>query len=139
MCILLVPSVIRQSTEASKKKKVHEAIKMWLYFLKGQSCHSYATLLQIFEQLLASDGAGTAERSYPASEVTGGRLRGATTRGVTRRPRSGAATTGVTPRPRSGVAAGRRYPTPPHPRPRVVAWRTNPTSEEPWLPGHRRA
>ena len=56
MCILLVPSIIRQSTEASKKKKkkVHEAIKMWLYFLKGQSCHFYATLLQIFEQLLAS-------------------------------------------------------------------------------------
>lgn len=26
---------------------------MWLYFLKGQSCQSYATLLQIFEQLLS--------------------------------------------------------------------------------------
>ena len=53
------------------------------------------------------DGTGTAERSYPASEITGEWLRG-----VTPHPRSGAATRGVTPRPRSGVAAGRSYPTP---------------------------
>ena len=59
---------------------------------------------------------------------------------------------GVTPRLRSGAAAGRRYPTPLSPRPRAavgrsnrtteagaVAGRTNPTSKEPWLRGHRRA
>ena len=37
------------------------------------------------------DGAETAERNYPASEVGGGRLRG-----DTQRPRSGVATRGVT-------------------------------------------
>ena len=45
------------------------------------------------------DGAGTAERSYPASKS------GAATRGVTPHPRSGAATRGVTPHPRSGAVA----------------------------------
>ena len=38
-----------------------------------------------------------------------------------------------------GGAAGRRYPTPLSPRPRVVAGRANPTSKEPWLCGSRRA
>ena len=54
---------------------------------------------------------------------------------------------GATPRPRSGAqlrvpgydhagAAGRSYP---RPRPGVVAERSNPTSKERWLRGHRRA
>ena len=76
-----------------------------------------------------------------------------TARGVTLRPRLGERPRGVTPRPRSGaVAAGRRYHTPPCPRPRAAArksnhtpearavtGRTNPTSKEPWLHGCRRA
>ena len=57
------------------------------------------------------DGAGTAERSNPMSEVGGGGGR----------PR------GVTPGQRSGVAAGRRYPTPLSPRPGVVCGRSYPT------------
>ena len=40
---------------------------------------------------------------------------------------------------RPGAAGQRSYPTPLSPRPRVVARRTNPTSKEPWLRGHRRA
>ena len=54
---------------------------------------------------------------------------------------------GATPRPRSGAqlrvpgydhagAAGRSYP---RPRPGAVAERSNPTSKERWLRGHRRA
>ena len=66
------------------------------------------------------DSAGTAERSYPTSEV-------------------GGATRGVTPRPRSGAAAGRSYPTPLSPRPRAAVGRSNPKSKEPWLRGRRRA
>ena len=86
------------------------------------------------------DSAGTAERSYPTSEV------GGATRGVTPRWRSGAAaweelshvrgrgggwgaTRGATPRPRSGAAAGRSYPTPLSPRPRAAVGRSNPTTE----------
>ena len=53
------------------------------------------------------DGTGTAERSYPASEITGEWLRG-----VTPHPRSGAATRGVTPRPRSGWQPGGDTPCP---------------------------
>ena len=37
------------------------------------------------------------------------------------------------------MAARRSYPTPPRLRPGAVAGRTNPTSKEPWLHGHRRA
>jgi len=64
----------------------------------------------------------------PQSEVRG-RSRedpmpeGRRPRGATPCPRSGAATRGVTPHPRSGEVAGR----------------SNPTSEEPWLCGRRRA
>ena len=86
-------------------------------------------------------------------------------RGVTPRPRSGAAAESTrltaqerlrraTPRPRSGGAAGRSYPMPLSQRPGAaarrsnrmsnreagaVAWKTNPTSKEPWLRGCRRA
>ena len=35
--------------------------------------------------------------------------------------------------------AERSYPMLPHPRPGAVAGRTNPTSKERWLRGHRRA
>ena len=50
------------------------------------------------------DGAGTAERSYPTSEVRGSgqECQAATAQ---ERPR------GATPHPRSGAAAGRSYPT----------------------------
>ena len=43
---------------------------------------------------------------------------------------------GATPRPRSGAAAERSYPTSDI---RAVAERSNPTSKEQWLRGHRRA
>ena len=43
---------------------------------------------------------------------------------------------GATPRRRSGAMARRSYPTP---EVRVVAERSNPTSKEWWLHGHRRA
>ena len=95
----------------------------------------------------ASEVRGAAKRRYPGSEVRGGRPRG-----DTQRPRSGAATRGVTLHPRSGAAAGRSYPTLLSPRPgavagrsnrhlrlEAVAGRTNPTSKELWLCGHRRA
>ena len=106
------------------------------------------------------DGAGTAEKSCPASKV------GGQPRGDIQHPRSGDATRRVTPHPMSGWAARRRYPTPlsprpgavggrshptpPRPRPGaaagrsnpmpkagVVAGRTNHTSKEPWLLGRR--
>ena len=65
------------------------------------------------------DGARTAERSCPASEVGGCDERNY---------------------PASKVrGAGRSYPTPPSPRPGAAAGRTNATPEEPWLPGPRRA
>ena len=78
------------------------------------------------------DGAGTAGRSYPLSEVGGRGWPG-----------------GDTQHPRSGAAAGRSYPTPLSPRPggdgqeeqsmpeaRGSDERSDP---EPWLRGHRRA
>ena len=75
-----------------------------------------------------------AERSYRASEVSGGR-----SRGDTQRPRSGATAgrsypTPLSPRP--GAAAGRSNP---RPRPGAAAGRTNPTSKKLWLHGRRRA
>ena len=86
----------------------------------------------------------TAERSYHTSEVRGRSQedpmpKGRRPRGVTPRPRSGAVTRGVTPHPRSGAVARKSYPTPPSPRPGVAAGRTNPTSNEWWLRGRRRA
>ena len=79
---------------------------------------------------------GGDERSYPASEVRGS--------GWEELPHG--------PKPKARAAAGRRYPTPPGPRPwrwpggatpcprpGVVAGRTNPTSKEPWQRGRRRA
>ena len=38
-----------------------------------------------------------------------------------------------------GPQPGGPTPTPPHPRPGAAAGRTNPTSKEPWLRGHRKA
>ena len=65
-----------------------------------------------------SEVGGAAERRYPASEVTGGRREELPhARGQGQRPG------GATPRPRPGAVAGR----------------TNPTSMEPWLRGSRRA
>ena len=66
------------------------------------------------------DGAGTAERSYPASKVRGSDERSY---------------------PASEVRGGdeRSYPMPPSPRPGAAARRSNPTSKEPWLRGRRRA
>ena len=64
-----------------------------------------------------------AKRSYPASEVRG----------------CGQEEIPHTPSPRPGVAGRRSYPTPPRPRQRAVAGRTNPMSKEQWLRGRRRA
>ena len=84
-----------------------------------------------------------AKRSYPTSEVRGSGLECQAAK-VQERPR------GATPCPRSGEVAGRSYPLPeargsgwdelPHsPRPGAAARRSNPTSKEWWLCGHRRA
>ena len=74
------------------------------------------------------------ERSYLASEVRGcGRFVFPHVRGQVGRPR------GVTPRPRSGPDAGRSYPRPPSQRPGAAPGRSNHTSKEPRLCGHRRA
>ena len=77
------------------------------------------------------DGAGMAERSYPASAVRGGweelphiRGQGWRPRRATPHPRSVAAG-GDTPRPRPGAAAGGSHP---RPRPGPTAWRSNPRS-----------
>ena len=74
------------------------------------------------QQLRVPDcsGAGTAERSYLASEVRGGDKRSY---------------------PMSEVRGGGReeIPHPPNPRPGAVARRTNPMSKEPWLCRRRRA
>ena len=64
------------------------------------------------------DGAGTAERNYPVSEVSGG--------GQKELPYVG------------GHGRKLRGPTP-RPRPETVAGRSNPTSKEWWLHRHRRA
>ena len=87
------------------------------------------------------DGAGTAERSYPASKVRGGDERSYPMSEVG----SAAGRSYPTP-PNPGVVAGRRYPMPLRPRPgaaagrtnprpeaRGTAGRTNPESKEPWL------
>ena len=83
----------------------------------------------------ATGALSVAERSYPTSEVRGRSpefqavtaqewRRGATqVRGQGWRPR------GDTPLMRSGAAAGRSYPTPPHPRPGASARRSYPTPE----------
>ena len=63
--------------------------------------------------MLDCNGAGTAEKSYPASEVRG--------RSREEIPHA--------PSPRPGAAGGRSYPMPPRPRPRAAAGRTNPTPE----------
>ena len=79
------------------------------------------------------DGAGTAERNYPESEVRGGDERSylvSEVRGGSREELPHA------PSLRPGAAGGRSYPTP---EAGAVAGRTNPTSEEPWLCGRRRA
>ena len=79
------------------------------------------------------DGAGTAERSYPASEVRRGgreeipsvRVRGG---GQEELPHA--------PTPEARAAAWRSNLLL---RPGAAAGRTNPTSKEPWLPRRRRA
>ena len=72
-----------------------------------------------------------AEKSYPTSEVRGRSQEDTMPEGQW--PRGG------TPRPRSGAAAGRSYPTPLSPRPRVAVGRSNHTSKELWLRRRRRA
>ena len=62
------------------------------------------------------DGAGTAERRYPTSEVRGG--------GWEELPHA----------PKPEAKGGGREP-----RPGAVAGRTNPTSKELWLRGRRKA
>ena len=76
------------------------------------------------------DGAeSAAKRSYSASKVRGGRQKELSrVRGQGRRPKA----TGCD----SAGAAERSYP---HQRPGAVDWRSNPTSKERWLCGHRRA
>ena len=69
------------------------------------------------------DGTGTAERSYPESEVRGGSQEEI--------PHA--------PSLRPGATGGRSYPMPLSPRPRAAAGRSNPMSQEPWLRGRRRA
>ena len=66
------------------------------------------------------DGAGTAQKSYPASEVRGGGERSYLA---------------------SEVRGGgqEEIPHAPSPRPGAAGGRTNPTSKEPWLRGHRKA
>ena len=79
----------------------------------------------------ATDALSVAERSYPTSEVRGRSRKdpmpkGRWPRGATPCPHArgqGRQPGGATLRPRPGAAAGR----------------TNPTSKEPWLLGHRRA
>ena len=55
-------------------------------------------------------GAGTTEKSYPSL-------------------RSGVAARSSKPMPEARAAAGRCYPTPPHPRPRTAAGKSYPTPE----------
>ena len=83
-----------------------------------------------------TDSAGTAETSYPASEVRGG--------GREEIPESEVRGGYQRSYPTSDVRGGRREelphaPTPPRMRPGAAARRSNPTSKEPWLPGRRRA
>ena len=65
-----------------------------------------------------------AERSYRASEVSGGR-----SRGDTQRPRSGATAGRSYPRPHARGQGQRPGGATPHPRPRVVARKSNPMPE----------
>ena len=92
-------------------------------------------------------GAGTAERSYPTSEIRGSDKRSypvSEVRGVAWEELTHA------PKPEARGSGGRSYPTPPHvgvgpggatalPRPGAVAGRTNPTPKETWLHKRRRA
>ena len=71
------------------------------------------------------DGAGTAEGSYPASEV-----RGSGREDLPHAPK---------PEARGGQEELPHAPTPPRLRPGAAAGRTNPKSKEPWLHGHRTA
>ena len=79
------------------------------------------------------DGPGTAERSYPVSEVGGVAERSYPTSEVRGR---GWEELPHAPTPEAGATAGRSNP---RPRPGVEARRTNPTSKEPWLRRRRRA
>ena len=116
---------------------------------------------------MAADGAlRAAERSYPTFEVRGRswedpRPGGQRPRRVTPRPRSGSAAesaklqrrrNGREELPKCEVRGGGQEELPrvqgqgrqpggasPHPRTRVAAGRTNPTSNEWWLRRHRRA
>ena len=72
-----------------------------------------------------------AKRSYPMSKVRGSGQEYQTVT-VQERPR------GATLRRRSGVEPGRSYPTPPRPRPGVMAGRSNLMSKELWLRRCRR-
>ena len=84
------------------------------------------------------EGAGTAERSYPASEVGGG---GAAKRRYPASEVRGGGREEIphAPSPRPGVAGGRSYPTHPRPRLRAAAGRINPMFKEQWRRRCRRA
>ena len=85
------------------------------------------------------NGAGTAERSYPASEVRGAaerrypasEVRGSNERSYPTSEVRGGGWEEIphAPSPRPGVAGRRSYPTPLSPRPRAVAGRRNRTIE----------
>ena len=93
------------------------------------------------------DGAGTAERSYPVSEVVGGvaqrRYPASEARGGDERSYPTSEVRGGNERsyPASEVRGGGREEIPhaPSPRPGAAAGTTNPMSKEPWLRGCRRA
>ena len=81
-------------------------------------------------------GEGDAERSYPASEVRGSDERSypaSQVRGGGREELPHA------PKPEARGGGREEIPLVPRPRPGTVARRTNPTSKELWLRGHRRA
>ena len=77
------------------------------------------------------DGAGKAERSYPASEVRGCNERSYPTPPRSRPGAAAGRSYPTPPRPRPGAAAGRSYPTPPRSRPGAAAGRSYPTPPRP--------
>ena len=97
------------------------------------------------------DGAGTAERSYPASKVRGAgerrypvsEVRGSNERSYPTSEVRGGGREELPHAPKSEAKGGggkeqRREGATAQPRPRAVVGRTNPTSKEPWLRGRRR-
>ena len=70
-----------------------------------------------------SESRGGNERNYPTSEIRG----------------NGREEIPHALKPEARGDGRRSYPTPLSPRPGAAVGRTNPTSKEPWLRGHRRA